>query len=188
MTDRHPGRPLSAELTERVKTAAAEVLAEHGERALNADMLSSMLGCGKAGIYRRWPSISYLVADVITDAVHVPYPDLTGAIADDLASLIPSWAAPPNQSERAAAAVVSMAGADPVIAAAVEQSLLAPLQDGVQAVAAASRAQGQTITTVQVASWQALLQALWWQRLSPHPLSWERPHLIALLRGVVNAA
>jgi AcrR family transcriptional regulator len=48
-----------------IRRAAIELLAEESYDALSIEAVAARAGCGKAAIYRRWPSKSALVVDAI---------------------------------------------------------------------------------------------------------------------------
>jgi AcrR family transcriptional regulator len=62
---RAPGRPRSAEVDLAIRRATIDLLAEESYDALSMEAVASRAGCGKAAIYRRWPSKSALVVDAI---------------------------------------------------------------------------------------------------------------------------
>ena len=55
-----PGRPLSSELSEQLLSVAVDILAEEGWGRLNSDRVAARARAGKAGIYRRWPTMAAL--------------------------------------------------------------------------------------------------------------------------------
>ena len=61
-----PGRPLSAELSEQLVSVAIDILAEEGWGRLNSDRIAARARAGKAGIYRRWPTMAALALCLIT--------------------------------------------------------------------------------------------------------------------------
>jgi len=82
---RGPGRPRSPEVDHAIRRAAIDLLAEESFDALTIEGVAARAGCGKATIYRRWPSKSALVVDAIArcrDAGYQP-PD-TGSAREDL--------------------------------------------------------------------------------------------------------
>jgi AcrR family transcriptional regulator len=85
---RRPGRPRDARADEAILEAAGEVLAEHGLAGFTIDAVAARAGCGKATIYRRWPSRSELLIETAhMAAVEVPEPD-TGSLRQDLVLLL----------------------------------------------------------------------------------------------------
>jgi AcrR family transcriptional regulator len=62
---RGPGRPRSPEVDLAIRRAALDLLAEESYDALSMEAVAARAGCGKAAIYRRWPSKSALVVDAI---------------------------------------------------------------------------------------------------------------------------
>ena len=55
-----PGRPLSTELSEQLLSVAVDILADEGWGRLNSDRVAARARAGKAGIYRRWPTMAAL--------------------------------------------------------------------------------------------------------------------------------
>jgi AcrR family transcriptional regulator len=89
---RRRGRPRDAGADDVILEAAAQVLAEQGLAGFTVDAIAARAGCGKATIYRRWPSRSeLLLATAHCTAVEVPEPD-TGSLRDDLLILLGSLA------------------------------------------------------------------------------------------------
>jgi AcrR family transcriptional regulator len=85
---RRPGRPRDARADEVILEAAAQVLAEQGPAGFTIDAVATRAGCGKATIYRRWPSRSELMLETAElAAVEVPFPD-TGSVRDDMVTLL----------------------------------------------------------------------------------------------------
>jgi AcrR family transcriptional regulator len=60
---RRPGRPRDSRADEAILDAALEVLAEVGPARFTVDEVAARAGCGKATIYRRWPSRGALLLD-----------------------------------------------------------------------------------------------------------------------------
>ena len=60
-----PGRPLSAELSEQLVAVAVDILAEEGWGRLNSDRIAARARAGKAGIYRRWPTMAALARHAV---------------------------------------------------------------------------------------------------------------------------
>ena len=60
-----PGRPLSSELSEQLLSVAVDILAEEGWGRLNSDRIAARARAGKAGIYRRWPTMAALARHAI---------------------------------------------------------------------------------------------------------------------------
>lgn len=85
---RRPGRPRDARADETILEAAAAVLAEQGPAGFTVDAVAARAGCGKATIYRRWPSRAHLLLDTTNLAtVQMVDPD-TGSVRDDLVALV----------------------------------------------------------------------------------------------------
>jgi AcrR family transcriptional regulator len=86
---RRPGRPRDARADEAILDAALEVLAEVGPARFTVDAVAARAGCGKATIYRRWPSRGALLLDTGHHrlGLHVSDPD-TGSVRDDLVAMV----------------------------------------------------------------------------------------------------
>jgi AcrR family transcriptional regulator len=86
--ERRPGRPRDARADETIMEASVEVLADKGPAGFTVDEVAARAGCGKATIYRRWPSR----ANLLLDTAHRMglEPDLvdTGSARDDLVALM----------------------------------------------------------------------------------------------------
>jgi AcrR family transcriptional regulator len=86
--ERRPGRPRDARADEMIMNASVEVLADKGPSGFTVDEVAARAGCGKATIYRRWPSR----ANLLLDTAHRMglEPDLvdTGSARDDLVALM----------------------------------------------------------------------------------------------------
>jgi AcrR family transcriptional regulator len=85
---RRPGRPRDARADQAILDAAGAVLAEHGPGGFTVDAVAARAGCGKATIYRRWPSRAHLMLETTQQAgVHLDDPD-TGSVGEDLIVLL----------------------------------------------------------------------------------------------------
>lgn len=86
---RSPGRPRSPELDRAIRRAAIDLLAEESYDGLSIEAVASRAGCGKATIYRRWPSKSALVVDAIDTCRDQGFvlPD-TGSAREDVLAYI----------------------------------------------------------------------------------------------------
>ncbi len=86
---RRPGRPRDARADEAILDAALEVLAEVGPARFTVDEVAARAGCGKATIYRRWPSRAALLLDTGHHrmGLHIADPD-TGSVRGDLIVIV----------------------------------------------------------------------------------------------------
>src|ERR1700710_54082 len=100
---RPPGRPLSTELSDQLVSVAMDILADEGWGRLNSDRIAARARAGKAGIYRRWPSMAALARHALASARLVHTPEDTGSLRSDLVALLAPWTRPLDRSERAAA-------------------------------------------------------------------------------------
>jgi AcrR family transcriptional regulator len=86
---RSPGRPRSAEVDLAIRRATIDLLAEESYDALSMEAVAARAGCGKAAIYRRWPSKSALVVDAIAMCKEQGFQfSDTGSVRDDLLSYV----------------------------------------------------------------------------------------------------
>ncbi len=115
-----PGRPLSAELSEQLMAVAVDILAEDGWSRLNSDRIAARARAGKAGIYRRWPSMPVLVREAVSRFDLVPVPDDTGSLRGDLLALLERWTRSLDRQERATASIVGAARFDNDLRAALD--------------------------------------------------------------------
>jgi len=84
---RRPGRPRDTRADEAILDAAAAVLAECGPAGFTVDAVAARSGCGKATIYRRWPSRSQLLLETANLAtIQLIDPD-TGSVRDDVVAI-----------------------------------------------------------------------------------------------------
>src|SRR3954454_22425541 len=86
---RRVGRPREARADRAILTAALELMAEHGVRALRVDEVSRRAGVGKATIYRRYRSKDQLVTEAVGALVNqeIEIPD-SGSTREDLLVLM----------------------------------------------------------------------------------------------------
>jgi AcrR family transcriptional regulator len=82
------GRPREARADRAIRTAALELIAEHGVHALRMDDVARRAGVGKATIYRRYRSKEELVTAAVGALVsEIEVPD-SGSTRDDLLALM----------------------------------------------------------------------------------------------------
>jgi AcrR family transcriptional regulator len=127
------GRPRDPSLTGRVLESARQVLAENGSN-LTLDAIAHRAGSGKASLYRRWPNMTALLADVITTLRPRDGLPHTGNARGDFAELLKPLIAPIAPVDRTTAAAVQMAVREPELRALVDVVFLAPLRRQVGAV------------------------------------------------------
>ena len=159
-----PGRPLSAELSEQLVTVAVEILAEEGWGRLNSDRIAARARAGKAGIYRRWPTMAALARHAVGRFTLVDLPEDAGSLRGDLAALVGRWALPLSREERAAASLVGAARHDEDLRAGLDAALVQPLAAAVTEIGARSAARGEPIEQRRLALLGSVLEAFWWQR------------------------
>jgi AcrR family transcriptional regulator len=159
-----PGRPLSAELSEQLVSVAVDILAEEGWGRLNSDRIAARARAGKAGIYRRWPSMAALARHAVGDFSLVTIPEDAGSLRGDLTLLVERWTRPLDREERAAASIVGAARHEGDLQAALEAALVQPLAAAVAEIGARSEARGEPIDAHRLALLGSVLEAFWWQR------------------------
>jgi len=161
---RPPGRPLSSELSGQLVAVAVDILADEGWGRLNSDRVAARARAGKAGIYRRWPTMAALARHALSTAPLVEVPEDAGSLSADLCGLLVRWTKPLDRAERAAASLVGAARHEDELRAGLEEALVRPLAAAVREVAAREAARGRELSHERVALLGSVLQALWWQR------------------------
>ena len=159
-----PGRPLSAELSEQLLAVAVDILADDGWSRLNSDRIAARAHAGKAGIYRRWPSMAALARAAVSRFTLVTTPENTGSVRGDLLSLVRRWTQPLDRQERAAASLVGAARHDVELRQGLDVALVEPLRAAVAEIAARAGDRGEPIDPGREALLRSLLEAFWWQR------------------------
>jgi AcrR family transcriptional regulator len=159
-----PGRPLSAELSEQLVSVAVDILAEEGWGRLNSDRIAARARAGKAGIYRRWPSMAALARHAVGRFTLVTVPEDTGSLRSDLMGLVHRWTSPLDREERAAASVVGAARHEDELRIGLEAALVRPLAAAVQTLGARCAARGEPLDPHRLALLGSLIEAFWWQR------------------------
>ena len=159
-----PGRPLSAELSEQLVAVAVDILAEEGWGRLNSDRIAARARAGKAGIYRRWPTMAALARHAVGRFTLVDLPEDAGSLRGDLAALVARWGQPLSREERAAASLVGAARHDEDLRAGLDAALVQPLAAAVAEIGARAGERGEPIEPQRLALLNSVLEAFWWQR------------------------
>jgi AcrR family transcriptional regulator len=159
-----PGRPLSAELSEQLVSVAVDILAEEGWGRLNSDRIAARARAGKAGIYRRWPTMAALARHAVSQFTLVTIPEDAGSLRGDLEALVERWDHPLDREERAAASLVGAARHHEDLRAGLDIALVQPLAAAVAEIGARSASRGQPIDEARLALLGSVLEAFWWQR------------------------
>ncbi|TFV53738.1 TetR-like C-terminal domain-containing protein [Blastococcus sp. TF02A_35] len=186
-----PGRPLSAELSEQLLTVAVDILADEGWGRLNSDRIAARARAGKAGIYRRWPTMAALARAALGRFHLVVVPEDRGSLREDLLGLLERWTRPLDREERAAASLVGAACHDEELRAGLDEALVRPLGEAVRVLCARSVAREEAIRPERERLLSSVLEAFWWQRyrlaepLTPDNVAFVVDEvLIPMLRGV----
>jgi AcrR family transcriptional regulator len=159
-----PGRPLSSELSEQLLSVAVDILAEEGWGRLNSDRIAARARAGKAGIYRRWPTMGALARHALARFSLVSTPEDGASLRDDLIALAARWTRPLDREERAVASVVGAARHEAELRAGLDDALVRPLAEAVAELGQRSAARGEPIEPDRLALLGSVLQAFWWQR------------------------
>lgn len=163
-TPRSPGRPLSAELSDQLVSVAVDILADEGWGRLNSDRVAARARAGKAGIYRRWPTMAALARHAVSGFQLVRLPADTGSLRDDLVALLVPWTGPLDREERAAASLVGAARHDADLRAGLQTAVVEPLSAVLRELATRSEERGRPVPDHRLALLSTLVQALWWER------------------------
>src|SRR4051812_41542550 len=91
---RPPGRPLSTELSEQLVAVAMDILADEGWGRLNSARGAARARAGKAGIYRRWPTMAALARHALSTVTLIEVPADSGSLNTDLCELLLPWTRP----------------------------------------------------------------------------------------------
>jgi AcrR family transcriptional regulator len=155
---------LSPELSEQLVSVAVDILAEEGWGRLNSDRIAARARAGKAGIYRRWPTMAALARFAVSRFTLVTTPDDAGSLRGDLEALVERWTQPLDREERAAASLVGAARHHEELRAGLDAALVQPLAAAVAEIGARSAARGQPVDEARLALLGSVLEAFWWQR------------------------
>ena len=159
-----PGRPLSAVLSEQLLSVAVDILAEEGWGRLNSDRIAARARAGKAGIYRRWPSMAALARSAVSRFALVTVPADGGSLRGDLVGLAQRWTQPLDREERAVASLVGAARHEEALREALDAALVAPLAAAVGEIGARAADRGEPVDADRLTLLGSVLQAFWWQR------------------------
>ncbi|TYP87240.1 TetR-like C-terminal domain-containing protein [Blastococcus xanthinilyticus] len=175
-----PGRPLSTELSEQLLAVAVDILADEGWGRLNSDRVAARARAGKAGIYRRWPTMSALARAAVGRFHLVVLPAEGGSVREDLLGLLtPRWTQPLSREERAVASLVGAARHDAELRAGLDEALVRPLAAAVEEVCARAERRGEPVRVERVRLLSSVLEAFWWQRYRmPEPLTVDQVVLV----------
>jgi AcrR family transcriptional regulator len=159
-----PGRPLSAELSEQLIGVAVDILADEGWGRLNSDRIAARAHAGKAGIYRRWPTMAALARDAVCRFSLVSTPEDAGSLRADLVALAARWTRPLDREERAVASIVGVARHEEDLRSGLDAALVQPLADVVEEIGARAGRRGEPVEPGRLALLGSVLEAFWWQR------------------------
>ncbi|WP_242658121.1 TetR-like C-terminal domain-containing protein [Klenkia brasiliensis] len=185
---RSPGRPLSPELSEQLVAVAVDILADEGWGRLNSDRVAARARAGKAGIYRRWPTMSALVRHAVSGFDLVVCPEDTGSLRGDLVALLQPWTQELSREERAAAGLVGAARHDDELRAGLDTAVVQPLGAVLDELARRAGARGEPVDPERLALLRTLVQALWWERYTAFSTPLPEAEVAALVDSVLLPA
>ena len=159
-----PGRPLSTELSEQLLSVAVDILAEEGWGRLNSDRIAARARAGKAGIYRRWPTMAALARTAVSRFDLVPTPPGGDSLREELRGLVARWVHPLDRQERAVASLVGAARHEEDLRAGLDDALVRPLALAVAELGRRADQRGEPIDAPRLALLGSVLEAFWWQR------------------------
>ena len=180
-----PGRPLSAELSEQLLSVAVDILADEGWGKLNSDRVAARARAGKAGIYRRWPTMAAMARSAVGGFTLVRVPPDQGSLRDDLAALLDRWRRPLDREERAAASLVGAARHDEDLRAGLDAALVRPLAEAIATIGARAADRGQEVPAVRLALLGSVIEAFWWQRYTSDRGAMSREEVLRVLDEVL---
>ena len=113
--ERRPGRPRDARADAAIMEAAVAVLADRGPAGFTVDEVAGRAGCGKATVYRRWPTRAALLFDTAHRLGLEPPVVDTGGVRGDLVVLLRTLAhkLAATPAGRILPAVIAEAAVDP---------------------------------------------------------------------------
>lgn len=162
---RAPGRPLSAELSEQLLAVSVDILADEGWGRFNSDRVAARARAGKAGIYRRWPTMAALARAAVSRFQLVVLPDDGGSVREDLLGLLATrWTQPLSREERAVASLLGAARHDEELRAGLDEAVAVPLTDAVGQICARAEQRGEPVRSERMRLLASVLEAFWWQR------------------------
>jgi AcrR family transcriptional regulator len=139
------GRRRDPNLDGVIKGRATELLAEGGMAALKGDTIAERAGVGKASIYRRWPSMDDLLADVVRDLgvleVDLDYGSGPGTSRGDVIHLLTAAGVGPRAL--AEAAVLPLVGRSEALKSAYVEGPITRLLFAVLGLERRARARGE---------------------------------------------
>jgi AcrR family transcriptional regulator len=157
---------LSAELSDQLLSVAVDILAEEGWGKLNSDRVAARARAGKAGIYRRWPTMAAMARSAVARFTLVTVPPDGGSLRLDLSALVERWCRPLDREERATASLMGAAQHDEDLRAGLDAALVRPLADAVEEIGARSADRGRELPPARLALLGSVLEAFWWQRFT----------------------
>lgn len=106
------GRPRDPAVEGAILRATRELLVERGFAGMTVDAVASAAHCGKAAVYRRWPSKTALVVAAVREVYDPPAVPDTGSLRDDVLACVMHYTRPDEQAALALASLLSAGSHD----------------------------------------------------------------------------
>lgn len=106
------GRPRDPAVEAAILRATRELLVERGFAGMTVDAVASAAHCGKAAVYRRWPSKTALVVAAVRDVYDPPAVPDTGSLRDDVLACVMHYTRADEQAALALASLLSAGSHD----------------------------------------------------------------------------
>lgn len=187
------GRPRDATRDAAILDAAIAILAETGYDRMTMDMVAVRAKAGKATVYRRWPSKGEMVVDAVAwmkrSLVDLNLLADTGTLRGDLLALFrPQSVEQAEQKMRAMAGLAAMLAAQPALAEAGHDAIVAPWVAANRALIERARARGEVRAEAQVDTLANLIPSLAAYRALIQRRPFDHAFLVEIIDGVLLPA
>ncbi|QAY75016.1 TetR/AcrR family transcriptional regulator [Agromyces protaetiae] len=184
---RGPGRPRAEGHDERI-FAAAGALLDRGEE-VTVSRVVELSGVSRASLYRRWPSMTDLLAAVLDEGREVPEIPLDGDLLENvLVAYTSPRAAGPNFSEDRFRMRLRLALTDRKLAQAYWRSHVARRRAGITAVLEAGIARGELRADLDLDACIDLVNGVFYYQYVVRGASFDDPDVVARCREAVRVA
>lgn len=106
------GRPRDPAVETAILRATRELLVERGFPGMTVEAVASAAHCGKAAVYRRWPSKTALVVAAVREVYDPPPVPDTGSLRDDVLACVMHYTRADEQAALALASLLSAGSHD----------------------------------------------------------------------------
>ena len=117
------GRPRDPAVEGAILRATRELLVEKGFAGMTVDAVANAAHCGKAAVYRRWPSKTALVVAAVREVYEPPPVPNTGSLRGDVLACILHYTRADEQAALALASLLSANSAHPDLKQASYESI-----------------------------------------------------------------